>query len=281
MNPDTLLEAYVTPLAPIKTGLHPRGRLTGPVKAIVFDIYGTLFISGSGDISVSRNGIGHPEALVRLLDKFCIPQAPEPLVAAFFQRIEKKHQELRKKGVDFPEVNIDAIWSDVLGMRHMPTVRQFALEFELLVNPVYPMPNLERLLSFCKTNAFPMGIISNAQFFTPLLFEWFLKSELTDLGFSENLIVFSYRHDTAKPSRHLFELAATALAKRNIPPASVLYVGNDMRNDMAPATRVGFQTALFAGDSRSLRLRENDPMCRNLTPDLVVTDLIQIVNHLT
>lgn len=280
INPDALLEAYVTPLAPLSTPLRPRGRLTGPVKAILFDVYGTLFISGSGDITVSRNGIGHPESLARLLEKFGVPQEPGPLVAAFFNMIQKTHQGLREKGIDFPEVNIDAVWSDVLGMSHMPTVRQFAIEFELLVNPVYPMPNLQRLLSFCKASALPMGIISNAQFFTPLLFDWFLESDLTGLGFSEDLLVFSYRHDTAKPSRRLFELAARALAKRNVLPASVLYIGNDMRNDMVPAARAGFQTALFAGDSRSLRLRENDPVCRELTPDLVVTDLIQIVNHL-
>jgi putative hydrolase of the HAD superfamily len=60
---------------------------------------------------------------------------------------------------------------------------------------------------------------------------------------------------------------------------SVLYVGNDMRNDILPATKTGFQTALFAGDRRSLRLREDDPQCKNVVPNLVITDLIQILEH--
>ena len=54
-------------------------------------------------------------------------------------------------------------------------------------------------------------------------------------------------------------------------------LGNDMLNDIYPARNVGFQTALFAGDKRSLRLRTEDPRCRDLTSDLVVTDLGQLI----
>ena len=38
-----------------------------------------------------------------------------------------------------------------------------------------------------------------------------------------------------------------------------------------------FKTALFAGDLRSLRLRTENPRCRGLKPDLVVTDLRQLI----
>jgi len=53
-----------------------------------------------------------------------------------------------------------------------------------------------------------------------------------------------------------------------------------MLNDIYPAQKVGFQTALFAGDKRSLRLRNDDPRCKNLKPDLVITDLIQLLDHI-
>jgi putative hydrolase of the HAD superfamily len=53
-----------------------------------------------------------------------------------------------------------------------------------------------------------------------------------------------------------------------------------MLNDIFPAKITGFQTALFAGDKRSLRRRTDDPRCRNLKPDLVVTDLGQLIEHL-
>jgi putative hydrolase of the HAD superfamily len=43
---------------------------------------------------------------------------------------------------------------------------------------------------------------------------------------------------------------------------------------------VGFKTALFAGDARSLRLRENQPKCQNLFADIVITDLLQLLNYI-
>ena len=59
-------------------------------------------------------------------------------------------------------------------------------------------------------------------------------------------------------------------------PAEVLAVGNDMLNDVLPARETGFRTALFAGDARSLRLREGDPRLDVFSPDLVLTDLDQL-----
>jgi len=37
---------------------------------------------------------------------------------------------------------------------------------------------------------------------------------------------------------------------------------------------------LFAGDARSLRLRRDDSRCRRLKPNLVITDLLQLLDHL-
>ena len=49
-----------------------------------------------------------------------------------------------------------------------------------------------------------------------------------------------------------------------------------MLNDIYPAAMCGMNTALFAGDARSLRLREDHPDCQGLSADLVITDLRQI-----
>jgi len=51
-----------------------------------------------------------------------------------------------------------------------------------------------------------------------------------------------------------------------------------MLNDIYPAKMVGFKTALFAGDARSLRLRKNHPKCQNLSADIIITDLAQILD---
>ena len=74
----------------------------------------------------------------------------------------------------------------------------------------------------------------------------------------------------------LYHAAVQRLAKMEIMPDEVLYVGNDMLNDIMPAQHVGFKTALFAGDKRSLRWRANDLRVDEIEPEIIVTDLSQI-----
>jgi putative hydrolase of the HAD superfamily len=274
------VQRYLHHLAPRPTSLEPRGALKEKVKCVLFDIYGTLFISGSGDIGLADKNSPKIEEINYLLTKYTIRKSPQILLDEFYHAIKTRHQELRNTGVEFPEVNIDRIWMKVLSTDDIRIVRQFAVEFELIVNPIYPMPNLAKMLSACRQRNKLMGIISNAQFYTPHLFKWFLDLDLKDLGFDPEFVFYSYRFEVAKPSPVLFRLAADKLKAKGIPPSRVLYLGNDMRNDIYPAQSTGFQTALFAGDERSLRLRSDDPRCKKLTPDLVITDLIQLNRHI-
>ena len=267
-------------MLPIPTGIQPAGNLTKPVKAVLFDIYGTLFISGSGDISIAQKNSKKSGDLGNLLRKYRIDTAPDIILGSFFNAIETTHRRLKSEGVDHPEVEIDRIWSEVLGMNTLKSAREFAIEFELLSNPVYPMPHLNDILIHCQNSGLSMGIISNAQFYTRLLFNWYLGSELEDLGFLKELIIFSYQTGYAKPSKVLFDLAAKRLNQRGIAPQSVVYVGNDMLNDIYPANCVGFQTALFAGDARSLRLRADDPRCSDISATITITDLIQLTEYI-
>jgi putative hydrolase of the HAD superfamily len=276
---DRLLHS-IDSLSPLPTHLNPTGKLEERIQCILFDVYGTLFISRSGDISITRQQSQQSQNLKNLLDRYQIKKKPQIVLDNFFSAIDIEHKRLRKKGVDFPEVEIDRIWTRVLDIVELEAVRTFAVEFELIVNPVHPMPNLEKMLSGCKKLKILMGIISNAQFFTHYLFNWFLDSSPEDLGFKTDLIFYSYKSGHAKPSSFMFEAAAKNLRSMDIPAHSVLYIGNDMLNDIYPAKLVGFKTALFAGDARSLRLRKNHPKCQNLSADIVITDLIQILDFI-
>ena len=274
---DRLLH-YIDPLLPLPTPLNPMGKLEERIQCILFDVYGTLFISASGDISIAREQSRQTQHLKNLLDRYQIKKKPGIVLNDFFSAIDVEHKRLRKTGVDFPEVEIDRIWTRVLEIDDHNAVRDFAVEFELIINPVYSMPNLEKMLEGCKKSKVLLGIISNAQFFTPYLFYWFLDSNLESFGFQSDLVFYSYKSGHAKPSPFMFEAAAKNLREKDIFSHSVLYVGNDMLNDIYPAKMVGFKTGLFAGDARSLRLRENHPKCQNLFADLVITDLIQILD---
>jgi len=275
-----LIHKYISPLSPIPTGISPCGKITSAIKCVLFDIYGTLFISSSGDISIAQKINCELDKLYELFNRYGIKASPEVIKEKLLNEITNTHELLKKKGVDYPEVEIDRIWQAVLNISDNDRIRQFGIEYEMIVNPVYPMPNLLEILSYCVTKNILLGIISNAQFFTPMLFKWFLEKDLSDLSFNKDLSVFSYQYHYAKPSMALFDIAVRRLDHYNINPHEVLYIGNDMLNDIYPARKTGFRTALFAGDKRSLRLRKDDNRCRKIAPDLVLTDLIQLKKHL-
>ena len=280
MTRSDLIESYVTPMSPLPTGMLPGGRLAHKIEGILFDIYGTLFISAAGDISLTRRRSPQMSKLEHLLAKFEVDISPRLLVEKLHQTIEIQHRQLIHRGIDTPEIEIDKVWLQILACDDIQQAREFAIEYELIANPVYPMPHLSELLTACRQQHCRMGLVSNAQFFTPLLFEWFLGADTASLGFDPELMFLSYQMGYAKPSRFVFEKAAAAVSAKGIASSSTLVVGNDMLNDVYPAKQMGFQTALFAGDARSLRLRKDDLRCRDLRADLILTDLEQLIGHL-
>lgn len=276
----SLVEPYLTPLMPIPTGLSPTGRLRHRIRCVLFDIYGTLFISASGDVQAADN----QEAQWHHLETFLAGQKVDATAQVLMQRLTDaigvEHRRLRQTGIDTPEIRIEEIWRKLLGWTDMDAIRRFAVTFELIVNPVWPMPHLAEVLRRIRAEKIPMGILSNAQFYTPLLFSWFLGQRPEFLGFRKALVLYSYRQGRAKPDDAFFRQAVCRLAGLAILPEQTLYVGNDMRKDILPARSAGFQTALFAGDARSLRLREEDARCVGIRPDLVVTNLQQLIGHI-
>lgn len=270
----------IRPLDPIPTKLDAGGSLDHGIECVLFDIYGTLFVSASGDVGVAKAAFKETERLEALLYRFKVAKPPQEILEQFFCCIEKTHERLRRHGIDYPEVVIEEVWMQVLSIDDVTAAKAFAVAFEDVVNPVCPMPHLAETLSMLREMKVLTGIISNAQFYTPDLFRRFFHSAPEQLGFDPDLIFYSYAWGYAKPSQFMYKAAAERLYRRGIPSVSVLYMGNDMLNDIYPAKMTGFSTALFAGDTRSLRLREDHPACRHLAPDLVVTDLLQISYHI-
>ena len=93
----------------------------------------------------------------------------------------------------------------------------------------------------------------------------------------ESLRIISADKKAKKPSETLFKAAVAAASARGISPSEVLHVGSNIVRDIAPAKKVGFRTALFAGDRNSLAATPEqlkDPATR---PDVLLTDLPQIL----
>lgn len=262
------------------------------IRAVLFDVYGTLLQSGSGEIGLADAGAADRAEFFRAaLEAAGIRPAGADAgaigAAALPAAIRRAHGAARAAGAAYPEVDIEDIWRTVLAELHraglVPAdvdgrqVRRAAVEYECRVNPVWPMPGFPACLAPWRKNGILLGIVSNAQFFTPLLFPALTGHGLPALGFEPEICVWSYRAGLAKPAPELFQAALHTLREKyGIRPASVLAVGNDMLNDIAAAAACGCRTALFAGDARSLRLRAGDPRCAGIKPDWIINDLRQL-----
>lgn len=288
------------PLDPLETETPSRLTPIPGIKAVLFDVYGTMLISESGEVGTAeakKAGVLFGEALEMAGWELQTRAAGNEAAALYAEAIRSSHQESRlKRGVKHPEVDIAAIWRAILltglnrgywrGKLNEESLFRTATAYEALSNRIAPMPGLTETLALLQGRGLILGIVSNAQFYTPLFLEYLLGMRLPQVGFDPELLFFSYKKGESKPGTAMYEGAAEVLARKyGTAPAEALLVGNDMLNDIWAAAEVGFRTALFAGDSRSLRLRSGDSRCLSLSPDAVLagldqlTTLIQEGNH--
>ncbi|MBC8205990.1 MAG: HAD family hydrolase [Kiritimatiellales bacterium] len=308
-----LLESIRTlsaPLDPIPTGAALKLAVLDGIETILFDIYGTLLVSGSGDVGTAA-AADSAEALIQslIVSGYAgdLERAGELGPELLHAEIEHWHKAARENGIDFPEVEISRVWKKVLERLQTlgllkpdddaQKILQLAVEYECRVNPAWPMPDARQTIDNLRSRGFRLGIVSNAQFYTPLMIEALFGTPLEALGFEKELCVFSYKQLMAKPAVELFhsiggreaaqmcgkerkdwQAPETCAAKggNKVDWSTTLYVGNDMLNDIWTAAQVGCRTCLFAGDRRSLRLREKDKRCKKLVPDAIVDHLFQL-----
>ena len=287
------------PLEPLPVDVASSALPCNDIKAVVWDIYGTLLISTSGDIEAATFSTQH---LLRACEAAGIgiagdhpEQVARDMLQQYHDAIYREHARARADGFPWPEVDIRAIWQQVFSAFSSSLsfpdsnpavyVSCSAFVFELLSNPVYPMPGMREILTSLHANGILLGIVSNAQFYTPVIMNYFLSGEAVDTDavslFESDLCVYSYKLLRAKPDRVLFDnLVASARDRYGLHPYNILYVGNDIRNDIHPAMQAGLKTALFAGDSRSLRQREHDPEYAGVKPDFIVSHLQQVCSDI-
>jgi putative hydrolase of the HAD superfamily len=261
-------------MMPTPTLMKPDFKRYTSIKAIIFDVYGTILISTSGDIDESEISAENLRVALKSADIRITSSNPKGMLIemldSFKKEIKKVHQKERSSDKPYPEVDILEIWKSIIEEQHLKSnlvisnplcIKCFTFIFEVIANNIYPMPGMKEVIFSLSQKGLPLGIISNAQFYTPVILNFFISDKVTEqeevLPFDVDLTIFSYKKMRAKPDRHLFEpVKAHCEQKYGISPFEILFVGNDMFRDVYPAHLAGFRTALFAGDRKSLRLRE-------------------------
>lgn len=249
------------------------------IRVVFFDIYGTILLSAEGEIgstlySYKRNSKQIEQHFASACREACkkIFSCDQPIEHFdrfhhhYLAAIRATHIQLKEEGIATPEVEIRDIWRTILTEQQRQLtidstlltaerIAAFAITLELLTNPAQLSPHINETLMSMKQAGFTLGIISNAQFYTPLIVSHLIGKSLPALGFNPALCYWSYEQRVAKPAISCFE--QSAVAAERLTGATVdqmLYIGNDLRNDIIPAAAVGMRTCLYCGDKRSLRL---------------------------
>lgn len=264
------------PVAPEAGGAARLAPLAG-IRGVLFDVYGTLLISAAGEVGHGGSVVARRAAMSAALEDAGLAHDQRtPAAAALVHDLEAAirgaHATALGNGLAHPEVDLRVIWRRLLPAAGGTAAARAAVSYECRSNPVWPMPGAAQVIAALQAHG-PVGIVSNAQFFTPLV----LAALLPQVSFDPSLVVWSFEQGEAKPSPRLFAHAAQRMARHHgNRPEQLLMVGNDLRNDILAARRAGLRGALFAGDARSLRLRRDDPACAGLQPELVLTELAQL-----
>ena len=112
-----LIRDQSRPLEPIETDAVPRlGRLPD-VRCVLFDIYGTMLISGCGEVGTEAT-VGRSEAIVGAFEAVNVSLDGHPAqIVELLDSVIRDHQDVaRGRGIDFPEVDIFTVWTDVLAL---------------------------------------------------------------------------------------------------------------------------------------------------------------------
>ncbi|GAB5410348.1 MAG: HAD family hydrolase [Balneolaceae bacterium] len=283
-----LIKKLCVSKAPIQTGVDPVLKKLERIKAVYFDVYGTILISGTEPM-MRKDGKRELLHMTEAFSSFGLPIDEGTVIRAIellHHSVAESHAIKKLQGIDFPEVDIISIWEQIVERLE---AEEFIEEFEktrvvelltyfvIRYDDPWLMPHLEETIEELESMSLHLGIISNSQFYTPITLEALSGKTMEELGFEEEASFWSFSEDIAKPSVEFYRRAKEYLIERkNIHPNEVLFVGNDMLNDIYPAQKIGFKTALFAGDRRSFRLRSDDVRCQSLEPDITITDLNQL-----
>ena len=118
-----LISAESSVLEPLYTGIAPELNQISDIKALLFDIYGTLLISAGGEVGSSPDTILSGEGALPFFHAahsagFQIKLRPEEfnrkLEELYSGAIQEIHAHEKNRGNTAPEVDILSIWNRIL-----------------------------------------------------------------------------------------------------------------------------------------------------------------------
>jgi putative hydrolase of the HAD superfamily len=241
------------------------------IKAVLWDVYGTLFKSTLMDFSdIWTKKKELLQRYRKVSDRLNLKVIAEEFIHTLAEEIKKVHLHKKGKGIKHPEVVIEELYSRILNCT-VEEAKEVALHAEKEINNPKLLSDLVPILKFIRQKGKKQGIISNAQFYTPIELEEQLakyKLKVEDI-FDKDIIFYSYVYGVSKPSPYMFNLAKKKLIP--IRPDEILYVGNDYVNDVKSSHKAGMKAALLAINKEAIRHFDE-----SIKPDYKITRAAQM-----
>lgn len=272
-----------------------------PVRAVVWNVYGTLLAIPGGELQFE-----HPMEFVtsaafdKLIQEFKFwpamhrqPGAPSAQLKAVYDRALTMLRMAGSGGEKFPELQCERVWEEVVKKLRdykidaiyggLPEFAQkLAYFYHASIQGCGPYPGAADAIRIVSERGKLQGLLADGQCFTPAQLVRGLRQQ--DPGFDlaahlpPDLRILSAAYRARKPSPTLFEAAVDALAARGLSPGEVLHVGSSLKRDIVPAKKAGMRTALFAGDKNSLDAPRDEIKAPDTRPDVLMTELTQIAD---
>jgi FMN phosphatase YigB (HAD superfamily) len=274
------------------------------VRAVVWNVYGTLLSIAGGDIWFT-----HPQAfamqvaLDKTVQEFKMwsamsrrPGQPAEYLAILYEQALLK-QKMAGSGSSrerVPEVWSERVWEAVLKLLCQKDYRfdtnfygalnelsrKVAYFFHSCLQGTACYPGAADAMLRLKSRGLMQGLLADAQHFTPLQLQRGLAVQVPGMQLSDllddGLRFLSCEAKARKPSERLFRKVQSAIVELGIAPEQVLHIGSSITRDLLPARRLGFRTALFAGDKASLQATPEQLKDSAGRPDVLLTELSQL-----
>ncbi len=277
------------------------------IKAVSWDIYGTILRISGGDLLT--NFPDETQKLVacdKIVNEFNMWQSmtrkPGPPGEQILLQFDNIHHDLKltssQSRGDISEVDSSAIWNKILGMlAHKgygydvdfygdvdELSDKMAYYFHANVQGVAANPNALKTMLTISRSPMLQSLLSNAQAFTLVQLLRALKQQgtLPPLGKLIDLryMTLSFQARARKPSASLYREALEKYSEAGIQPEEILHVGSRVEDDLAIAKKAGMKTVLFAGDRNSLKATKNEMKDPEVRPDRLITELSQLIEIL-
>jgi FMN phosphatase YigB (HAD superfamily) len=292
------------PAAPKPEPVKARPSLQAmPVKAVFWTVYGTLVAIPGGELQFE-----HPQdfvtdaALDKLIKEFKMwqsmsrkPGAPSAYMKELYRKALTTLRMTGAGGEKHPEVQVERVWDDIVKKLFQKEytfdaatygsmneyVKKIAYFYHASIQGSGPYPGAAEALKLVADRGLFNGLLADGQCFTAGQLQRCLRQQdpalELDAVVPQALRLISADRRARKPSETLFKAAVQAAVSKGVTPGEILHVGSSVTRDVVPAKKLGMRTALFAGDRNSLAATPEQLKDHATRPDVLLTELPQIV----